>query len=270
MKYLALIVSFMLVACAASPPRGSAAAAPRESKPTTATMTNSSPLDRYHWVLADAIDHKGARIDALFARPGLPLQLDFADGRINVVNACNRIGGAYSLEAGRLQIGRLASTLMACADPGLAALDGAIISRLERNPAFELSSAAAAARLVLTSDDGDRLAFAGQPTAETRYGSAGERVFLEVAAQTVPCSHPLIRDKHCLRVREVHYDGNGLKSGMPGEWQMLYQDIEGYTHESGVRNVLRLKKFKIAHPAADAPAVAYVLDMVVESETGKP
>jgi len=269
MKYLALIISLMLAACAVSPARDSPAAVPRESKPTNAAMANARLLDRYHWVLADAIDAKGGRIESLFARSELPLQLDFADGRINVVNACNRIGGTYSLETGRLRVGRLASTMMACSDPSLASLDGAIIGRLERSPALALSFVIDAPSLVLTTGDGDRLAFVGQPTAETRYGSEGARVFLEVAARTEPCSHPLIRDKQCLRVREVRYDGNGLKTGTPGDWQMLYQDIEGYTHEPGVRNVLRLKRYRIANPPADAPSQAYVLDMVVESELVK-
>ena len=46
----------------------------------------------------------------------------------------------------------------------------------------------------------------------------------------------------------------------------LYQEVGGYEHQPGVRNVLRLKRFDIANPPADAPSVAYVLDMVVESE----
>ena len=51
-----------------------------------------------------------------------------------------------------------------------------------------------------------------------------------------------------------------------GEWQFLYQDIEGYAHEPGMRNVLRLNRYTIANPPADGSSVAYVLDMVVESE----
>lgn len=270
MQYLYLIVALVLAACSATPARNAGSAAAPGAKPTAAAMTNSALLDRYHWVLAEATNRNGARIDALFARPEMPLQLDFAAGRIAVVNACNRIGGAYSADAGHLQVVHLASTMMACADPKLAELDGAIARRLEGKPALALSSAIDAPLLVLTIGNADRLAFVGQPTAETRYGDTGERMFLEVAAQTVPCNHPLIHDKQCLRVREVHYDGNGLKIGTPGEWQVLYQDIEGYTHEPGVRNVLRLKKFKIPNPPADAPAVAYVLDMVVESEIVKP
>ena len=41
--------------------------------------------------------------------------------------------------------------------------------------------------------------------------------------------------------------------------------IEGYTHEDGVRNVVRVKRYEVKNPPADAPSQAYVLDMVVES-----
>src|SRR5260221_5276107 len=33
------------------------------------------------------------------------------------------------------------------------------------------------------------------PTAQTQYGSAGERIFLEVAPQRTACNHPLIKDR---------------------------------------------------------------------------
>ncbi len=74
----------------------------------------------------------------------------------------------------------------------------------------------------------------------------------------------------CLQVRERKYGDNGVVTGPPGEWQPLYQSIEGYTHEAGIRNVLRVQRFNIKNPPADAPNTAYVLDMVVESEVVKP
>ncbi|HYM87381.1 MAG TPA: DUF4377 domain-containing protein, partial [Pseudoxanthomonas sp.] len=46
--------------------------------------------------------------------------------------------------------------------------------------------------------------------------------------------------------------------------------IEGYTHEAGIRNVLRVKRYTIKHPPADGSSLVYVLDMVVESEATKP
>jgi len=68
----------------------------------------------------------------------------------------------------------------------------------------------------------------------------------------------------CLQVRELKYDKNGVAVGAPGEWKPLSQNIKGYTHEAGIRNVLRVKRFNVKN------STAYVLDLVVESEVVKP
>jgi heat shock protein HslJ len=258
MKFLSLSLMFVLTACTAAPAHDSAPAA-----------SAAATLDRYHWILTGANDAAGSRIDALFARADKPLQLDFAKGRVHVVNACNAMGGAYALADGHLRIDGMMSTMMACADHRLDALDRVIRRVLQGAPAIALTQGEAPS-LELTTTQGEHLIFSGKPTAQTRYGGEGERIFLEVAAQTVPCNHPLMPGQKCLRVREVHFDSQGLKTGTPGAWHVLNQSIEGYTHEPNVRNVLRVKRFAIAHPAADAPAQAYVLDMVVESERIKP
>ena len=273
MKYRLLLLPLALAACSQTPPPATsgtpaptASAASVASTPTAATAAvDTASLPRYHWRLSEATTADGKRIDALFARPDKPLQLDFVRDRLAVANACNRIGGGFRIEGDRLKAGPLASTMMACPDPALAALDGAISQRLEGGPKLSLHGGDTPT-LRLVTDAGDTLVFTGEPTAETRYGGEGETVFLDVAAETKPCSHPLIPDKQCLQVRERKYAENGTIAST-GEWQPLYQDIEGYTHEPGVRNVLRLKRFTLKNPPADAPSSAYVLDMVVESET---
>jgi len=221
-------------------------------------------LQGSHWRLESATDASGKRIDALFARADKPVTLDFKDDRIAISNTCNRMGGGYTLADGSLTVSPMASTMMACTDKNLMALDQAVGSRLEGALKTELGDAG---QLTLRTANGDMLVFTPEPTAETRYGGEGETVFLEVAAQTKPCPHPLIRDKQCLQTREIRYDANGIKQGEPGEWQNFYDVIEGYTHEDGVRNVVRVKRYKIANPPADASSLAYVLDTVVESET---
>jgi heat shock protein HslJ len=208
----------------------------------------------------------GKRIDALFAREDKPVTLDFADGRLSVSNACNHMGGSYSLADGKLTVGAMASTMMACTDNALMALDEAVSSRLQGELKAEQDANGA---LTLTTAKGDVLVFNPEPTAETRYGGAGETVFLEVAAKTEKCSHPLIPDYQCLQVREVKFDDKGLKQGKPGKFENFYGNIEGYTHEDGVRNVVRVKRYEVKNPPADAPSQAYVLDMVVESAVEK-
>ncbi|HJR12125.1 MAG TPA: DUF4377 domain-containing protein [Rhodanobacteraceae bacterium] len=85
----------------------------------------------------------------------------------------------------------------------------------------------------------------------------------EIGPRTKPCPAPA--DSQCLYVRELRYGVDGVRTGQPGDWHVLAQNVEGYTHERGVRNVLRVKRYKIANPPADAPSTAYVLDMVVET-----
>ena len=270
---LLLALPLLLTACPNPGTDAPVAAVPATPATAAAAMPAAedanADLGRYHWRLRDATDANGQRIDALFVRAELPLQVDFTEGRLSVGNACNRMGGSYTLAGGTLTVASMASTMMACADPKLMALDGEIGKRLEG--ALKLSLAAGdTPTLTLVTAAGDTLVFAGEPTAETRYGGPGERIFLEVAAQTKPCSHPLLPDKQCLQVREVNFDDQGLKTGTPGEFANFYDEIEGFTHEDGMCNVLRVNRYTIANPPADASKYAYVQDMVVESDaTGK-
>jgi len=231
-----------------------------------AMIRAAATLPKNHWRLTDATDAKGQRIEALFARPGQPVTLDFKDGRLNVGNTCNRMGGTYTVGGRELTVGKFASTMMACADSKLMALDAEVGKRLQGKLGLRMSKGDAPPQLELKNAAGDVLVFASEETAATKYGNAGERVFLEVAAQTAPCTHPLIPNMQCLQVREVKYDDKGLKVGTPGPFGNFYATIEGYTHEPGVRNVLRVDRYEIKDPPADAPSQAFVLDMVVESD----
>ena len=279
MKYRLMLLPLALAACSQTPPDhagnppAAAAAAPATAATASAAVAAAPAFDtailaKYHWRLSQAAGSDGKRIDALFARPDKPLELDFMHDRLSVSNTCNRLGGSFSVQGDRLKLGQMAQTMMACADPAVAALDSAMSQRLQGQPRIQVKSEGEVPTLSLTGDNGDTLVFAGEPTAETRYGSEGETVFLEIAPDTKPCSHPLIPAKQCLQMRERKYGANGVVEST-GEWQPLYQDIEGYTHEAGVRNVLRVKRFAIKNPPADAPSTAYVLDMVVESEIAK-
>lgn len=251
----------------AGAPVASAADPATSAPPSGATPADSAAiLTRYHWRLASAIGKDGQPIAALLARADKPLQLDFTAGALSVSNTCNRMHGRYTLAGGTLELGAMASTMMACTDPALDALDTAVGKYLHGALAFAADASEASPQLILTTADGDKLVFTGVPTSETRYGSKGTTEFLEIAAETKPCNHPGMPNAQCLEVRELHYDAQGLRTGAPGPWHVFTQPIKGFTHESGVRNVLRVKRYAIANPPADSPSAAYVLDMVVESE----
>src|SRR5690606_38558653 len=110
-------------------------------------------LAAHHWRLDEATDRRGRAIDALMARPGQPLQLDFGDGRLAVSNTRNRMSAPWRIEADALQLGPLASTMMACTDPALASLDREVATRLRRRLQLALD-AGPRPRLVLTTAGG--------------------------------------------------------------------------------------------------------------------
>lgn len=232
----------------------------------TAADAPQAELAAYHWQLTRATDPAGARIDALFARADQPLQLDFSAQGMAVSNTCNRMHGPVTIDNGKLRIGTMAATLMACADPALMALDKAAQQQLQGDVGFTLDTADTPPTLTLTTTQSALLVFRGVPTAATRYGSPGSTVFLEVAADTVPCVAGAADGEQCPKVRELHYDDRGLQSGEPSTWHPLQQPIEGYSHQAGVRNVLRVTRYNIANPDPGQPTHADVLDTVVESD----
>ena len=221
-------------------------------------------LQIHHWQLQRAHDAHGTALRSLFVDGMPPLQLDFTAQRLQVSQTCNALGAAYTVEAAHLQIGRVVSSKRLCAQSRRMAQERAASDLLSGRFAVALDSAAPLPTLRLTRTDGTRLEFAGQPTADARFGGPGQTVWLEVAGDTAPCTTAPTRQ--CLQVREVKFDDKGLKQGEPGKFENFYGNIEGYTHEDGVRNVVRVKRYEVKNPPADAPSQAYVLDMVVESE----
>ena len=249
-----------LSACA-----GSSTAGAGSSSTTTATSSVSdATLSAHHWQLTDATAADGARIADLFPDPDRAIQIDFADGRLSVSHACNRMGGDYTLTGDRLEVGDVMQTEMACDEVRMRA--EAAIGRVVRGGGtLRLEGSDV---LVWTTPTNDTLRFHGEQTADARYGGAGERVFFEVAAQRVPCGEA--SPDTCLSVREVRYDDGGLVVDR-GAWEILAQPIEGFTHEPGTRTVLRLTRYtNAAASAPDATSIAYVLDMVIESEIVAP
>lgn len=280
----ALLMSILLIAGCSKPPEATPAedayttkepmptaqTAPLPQTAATSASVDVTLLGGHRWRLLDATDAQGRRIDALLVRPEQPIQLDLADGRISVTNACNGMSGSYQLLGDEARIGSLVGTRMACMDQAISNLDNEVRKRLQNGSRIALTPGTPP-RLEWRTPDGDVLRFSGEATPETRFGGQSKTAFLEVAAQTVRCQPGLNPNTiDCLQVRELHYDDQSVRTGELGPWQPFSGNIEGYSHEPGVRNVLRVKRFSIANPPKNAPAVGYVLDMVIESEMAGP
>jgi hypothetical protein len=252
MKRLLLLAFPLLLA--ARP--GSGAQAP---SPTTTTaraetsVTNDKKVElvRYHWQLQDATNRKGRRIDALFVRPDKPLQLDFSGDWYSMDNSCNSISGRYVLSGEFMTVFDGVQTLVGCMN------SDEIGKRFAGTMRFALMPADAPT-LTITNTVGDELFF------------VGKRLFMEVAAHAKLCSRPPMPGKQCLQVREVEYDHKGARVGTPAGFKDFYGSIDGYTHEDGVRSVLRVERFAIKNPPLDSSVYGYMLDKVVELDaTGK-
>jgi hypothetical protein len=68
-------------------------------------------------------------------------------------------------------------------------------------------------------------------------------------------------------VREITFDEKGLRAGTSSELQAFSETIEGYTHQAGTRNVLRVRRFQPGDAQRDPNAAIFVLDLIVESAT---
>lgn len=266
------LAAMLLAACTTPTASQEAQATQPSATPANSETPPAQPavaLSGYYWRLSSAVDGKGQPIATL--QPGTdpkrPLQLTFTDGRLNISGGCNRLFGNYTESQGAIEVGeKIGSTMMACVDSPLMELDSEISARLKGKLQATISDNAEAPQLTLVSGNGDKLTFTGEPTPETRYGGEGKIQFFEVAAKRVPCGHPLIPNYQCLQVREREYEENGVQKPIKAEWQPLYEDIQGYEHIDGQRDVVRVKRFERKNPPADASSVVYVLDMVVESE----
>ncbi|AKV01455.1 putative lipoprotein [Labilithrix luteola] len=265
------LLPLALIGCA----HDSKAPATSADAPTSApaegvdAKTLSTTLTANRWTLESATDAQGKRLDALFPDAKHTLTLSFENGRAAVAGGCNSMGGGYALDTqNTVTISQLASTRKAC-EPALMQADQAIGALLAK-PLQAKIDTATPLRMHLASPSGETSIWVGEPTATTRYGGAGETMFLEIAPARVTCPHAMIPNYQCLQVREIRYDAQGIKQSPPGEWQFLYENIEGFEFREGERKVLRLKKFKRNPAPADASSIAYVLDMVVESEIVKP
>ncbi len=218
---------------------------------------SADTLTAYHWQLEQAATAK-------------PVQLTFAGQRLTVSGLCNVLGAGYKIDGPQMTVQQVVGTLRMCPDQALMKTEQEIGTRLEKIQSWNIAGAAPGnvgvePVLTLKFNDGGQWLLKGKPTDESKYGSSGETVYLEIQPQLAPCNHPLIPNKQCMKVRTVEYDESGIKQKL-GAWELFYSDIEGYQHDAGVRNILRVKRYTIANPPADASRYAYVLDMVVESE----
>jgi heat shock protein HslJ len=119
---LAILSALLLAACTGA--GGGTARAPGGDP---SARSNRDGLEGRTFLATAAVGHSLV--------PGSVVRLSFEDGRLGAAGGCNSMGGSYAIDGGRLSVGQLAMTEMACEqalmdqDQWLAALlDGAEIT----------------------------------------------------------------------------------------------------------------------------------------------
>ena len=198
-----------------------------------------------------------------------PMVVHFnADGRFNVSTTCNTVAGSWKAASNILETGQLISSMMACSDDAMK--QEGLASQIFTNskiPFVLNTSNVNAPTLTLTTSNGQRYVLTGKMTPETKYQGHAETIFLEISPETKSCTGVVAQT--CLQVKEIKYNEQGLKTHHDEKWSLFYDQIEGFTHRSNERQVIRVKRFTVPNPAADQSKYAYVYDMAVERETVK-
>ena len=227
---LLLLLSLGLAACASQP----------EPTPMPA---RGQPLQGFDWRLVSAPD---ARPGASLAGAGAAT-LRFEDERFSMRGPCNRHTGDWAREGDTLRLGReggaVASTKMMC-PPEIMRREQALLAAMAQPFRLEFEGPF----LALVAADGSTWRFDNRelPPAEGR-----ERI-VHVAGQRVPCTG--VAPTLCLQVRT-----------QPGAaWQPHYGEIEGFDWQVGVEYVIRVREIAVENPPADASALRWVLEEVLE------
>lgn len=237
--------------------------------PSNTAQTMQRTLQQHSWTLTAIYPVAGSSAQANVSASSEGVQLRFMPPKAGDLSAtvlvsglCNRMHGAYKVQGTDMQVSQLVGTLMACQNNDLMQLERFIGQSLPKAQSWRLPNPEV---LEITFSDGQRWVLQGTMHYEAMYGEP-QRLFLEVAPQLQDCKHPLMPESQCLQVREVLYDQRGIKTGT-GAWKPFYDSIEDYTHQSGMRQVLRLKRYtrQPAQVPADGSRYVYVLDMVVET-----
>lgn len=247
------------------------------SPEAVSTVNLSQILPKYHWRLVSAQDVKSENLKGVIVEGTPNIEMMFIDNSISIRNTCNQMMASYTVDASgtQLQFGQIAQTMRACVDPEMALKDDAMIALLSNLKTVNIDQAADNGPIALSMIDqnGNLFRFNGVLTPESYFGQAGKEMFLEISPQHVACDLP-VANSQCIQIREIVYDESFRQSVPDPTWIVYPNAIDGFNHEAGLRNIVRVKRF--THSSETTPTDTsrpdpfYVLELVVESSIVNP
>lgn len=233
--------------------------------PPPEQQAQAKKLAAYYWDLSKALDSSG-QLQTQWEIQGLPAaRLTFdKKGNAYSTHTCNGVPLAYTLQGtDRVTFKPNGGvTLMGCSD-GSEWRQNQIYSQISKAKSYRLENQGNgdAPRLTLYFLDGSRWEFAGLATPETRYGSPGKRMQLEIAVDLVPCQ---TGTGQCMNARPVRWEMNTLQSCL-GDWQVLTDGIEGYKHTPGRHEIVAVDAYPLTKRPSKGPSNVYVMQWTVVS-----
>lgn len=236
---------------------------PSPQKPVvtpTKQVASVELLSRYHWRLVSAKAGKSQMSQFSGAIEAKKSSMNFAkNNSISYSLGCNQSFGVINLQAGVLNYGALASTRKACPDFNNAEM--ALASWMKGSHlTIELSADKSTATLTQTKGN-EVLTWHGLITHEARFGQPVQ-LFWEIAPEVVHCVDGGSQETHCLKVRNVNYDEQGIKVGS-GAWRVFHGEIQGFEHDANLRQIIRLNAYQDSN---DPDKLLYIFDRAVETE----
>lgn len=196
--------------------------------------------------------------------PPITLNLD-AEKKLSISSGCNHLMGVWQFDGKQMNTSPLASTLMMCPPHLMAQEQSArqFFNQAHLNVSIDMRHPAQPT-LILENMTGQKIKFQGTLKPEAQYKSTGEVIFLEISPTKKACSTSN-GSKQCLQVKQIQYNDQGVQTRIDESWQVLPVEIQGYEHDSGLRQVIRVKRFN-TKPQTATPEYAYIYDMTVEQE----
>jgi heat shock protein HslJ len=185
---------------------------------------------------------------------GEPVILTFShekgQGRVSGRAWCNQFSAPFSMRGpGRLTIVEAVTTRMACPEPAMR-FEADFLEKLQAVNNYKITGSV----LEMQTVDGKTMTF----HAREKAGATAQIKFVYVAAGKAPCNAGAMKTT-CYQIRE----------DKKAPWQLWYGDIVGFKPEPGIEYRLRILEERNPNPPADASALKWTLDLVVEQELVK-
>ena len=181
---------------------------------------------------------------------------------------CNTMGKGFKLQGNTLATDTAGGgTTMGC-DKVERKMEHKMSELLGEDSQLSISSSPQVTLTFITQNN-NKLVWAGEATARTKYGVEPTLFRLQVAPQMVGCEND--SSKSCLLVREVHYEEYTGKQIIDSQWHMIISSIEGYQHENALSTIVveryRPTSEKVIH---DVWVATESVDYMIKSNTQIP